>query len=769
MKNWLKNNITKSLATAVGLAGALTANAQLEMGGWQTHFSYNGVSQVVQTPEKIYAVSSGNLFSVDKKYNSLQEHSKLTGLSDGDILMTAYYDSRDVLVICYSSFVIDIIDHGKVYKMTDIANKDISGKTINNISFGGKYIYLSCGFGIVAINLEKKEIANTYIIGPNGSYVSVLQTEITADSIYALTSNTLYSASVKDNNLANYEHWKTKALPTDDVKTICFFNDQLNLFGTGWFVLKDNIWIETPYTYITKVNNAHVYKNKMTVSSKELAYTAIFNSDLSQDTLITGKISDAVYDPASGLLWLASDSLTAIDRASGEIANKYCPEGPITNTVSFMKFNEGKIVSGYGPNYADNGIIQQFDGKEWINISRNDLTDKNAWFKFLAVYDITYDPKDKRRMYVSTWRSIFEFYDNQFVKILSSPEVPFVECPTVPGIFAIEQTAFDQEGNMWAMNVKGGNLMFCRDVEGSWHSLNCPSVFGISDIAQLLIAKKSKIKAIAAPRMNDARETCLFLMESGERAYDVKNQRLFKNFTITDGTVVSPSKINCVAEDSEGDLWVGTDIGPFVFKSISNVFNKDYTVTRIKITRKDDASLADYLLSTEVINTIAVDGANRKWIGTSSSGVYLLSPDGQETIHHFTTSNSPLTTNSITKIDINPSNGMVYIQTPNGLLSYKSDAAEGKESLNNVHVYPNPVRPNYSGPITVTGLMEDTEVRITDATGRVVCHGKSNGSIFTWDGYLSSGSHAATGVYYVFQATQDGEESNVAKFAIIKK
>lgn len=765
--NWTKN-INKIWATAAGLVCALTANAEIEMGGWQTHFSYNGVSQIVQTPQKVYAVSSGNLFSVDKKYNSLEIHSKLTGLSDGNIELTAYNEERDVLVICYSSFVIDIIEHGRVYKLTDIANKDISGKTINDISFGGKYVYLSCGFGIVAINLQKKEVANTYIIGPKGSYVSVLQTEITEDSIFALSTNNLFSASIKDNNLANYEHWKARALPENSPKRICFFGGKLNLFGTNWYVW-DNEWTTTPYTYINNVDRVHKNKNKLTIASSKNNFAAIFNSDLSQDTIISEVLNDAVYDPSTDLIWLAEDSLKAVVRKTGETANKYCPEGPLTNTVSFMKFNEGKIVSGFGPNYADNGIVQQFDGQNWVNFNRFDIQDAEGRMKFLSIYDITYDPKDNRRMLVSTWRSIFEFYDNEFVKIHKNPEVPFVECATAPTIFAIEKTSFDEEGNMWSMNPKGTNLMYCLDVNGTWHSLNCPSVFSISDISDFMIAKKSKIKAITAPKMNEARETCLFLMESGSKPYIVGKQKIFKNFTILDGTTVSPSQIYCVTEDGDGDLWVGTDIGPFVLKNVSNAFDKDYKVTRIKITRRDNASLADYLLSTEVIKTIAVDGANRKWIGTSSSGVYVLSPDGQETIHHFTTTNSPLTTNSITKIDINPSNGMVYIQTPNGLFSYKNDAAEGKESLDDVHVYPNPVRPDFSGLITVTGLMEDTEVRITDATGRVVCHGKSNGSIFTWDGILANGSHAATGVYYIFQATKDGENSNVAKFAIIKK
>ncbi len=772
MKNWF-NAITKALAACLGLAFTPTANAQLPMGGWQTHFSYNKVSQILETPEKIYAVSDGNLFSVSKKYNSVEEHSKLTGLSDGNITYAAYNESQDILVICYASFIIDIIDHGRVYKITDIASKDISGKTINNISFGGKYLYLSCGFGIVAINLQKKEIANTYIIGPNGNYVSVIQTELTGDSIYALTNNALYTASIKDNNLANYAHWKSRALPASGAKAICFFADKLHYFGENWYVW-NGAWTKTPYTYIVNVSKVHSNNERLTITSEAGRYVAIYDTDLKQDTLFISDAKDALYDTKAGLIWLALDSLTSVSRATGEVTDKYCPEGPRTNTASFMKFNEGKIVSGYGPGYGDAGIVQQFDGEEWECFDKSDLKDdfkgKETNGLFNAVYDITYDPKDTRRMFVSTWFSIFEFFDNKFVKQYKTDGTNLQQFSGDPNIVAVEKLTFDKEGNMWVLNVKGGELMHCVDTEGGWHTLICKDVRTISDISDFIICEKSKIKAVTSKQMSGSNhEPCLFLMKSGDKPYKVASQRIFKSFTIQDGTTVSPSKIFCVREDQEGSLWVGTDIGPFVFKNPETAFNKDYTATRIKITRRDDKSLADYLLSTEAINTIAIDGANRKWIGTTSSGAYLLSPDGQETIHHFTTSNSPLTTNSITAIDINPRTGMVYIQTPNGLFSYKSDAAEGEPSLSNVHVYPNPVRPDYSGPITITGLKEDTEVRITDASGRVVCHGKSNGSIFTWDGNLSSGTRAATGVYYVFQATKDGEESNITKFAIIKK
>lgn len=765
-------NLTKKIvaATLLAIGMATPVFAQLEMGGWQTHLSYKGVKQIVQTPNKIYAVSNGSLFSVDKEYNSLETYSKVTGLSDGDIRQIAYDAKNDILVVCYSSFVIDIIEDGEIFKMTDIANKEISGKVINNISFGDKYIYISCGFGIVAIDRQKKEIAGTYIVGMNGNYEPIIQTQESEDSVYAIGSMFLYSASKKDNNLGNHEHWTRNQLPNNcEPTTLSYFGGKINVFGNAWYQWEKAYgWNTMPYTYIQSVNKVHTSKDKISVVSTSKAFSAIFNDKFEQDTVISAVVNDMLYDPERNTIWHALDSLKSISRTTGAI-NSYCPEGPATNLVSFMKYDGGQIVSGYGVGFGEPGVIQQYKNGEWTNFVRDDIKNNEGRAEFFSIWDAAYDPKDNKRLYVATWRGLYEFYDNIYQTHYNKTNSSLQECITVDGITATERVEFDKDGNLWVLDGLTSDLIHCRDTEGNWHNLRCPSVSEMSTASDFIITKKHNLKVLTSSKMNANGGSCIFFLKSGSKPHIIDKQKIFKNFTINDGTKVSPTRMYCVAEDLNGDLWVGTDLGPFVMKNISNVFSDNYITTRIKLTRKDDATLADYLLSTETINTIAVDGGNRKWIGTLSSGVYVLSADGQETIHHFTTENSPLNNNSITKIAIDSQTGMVYISTPGGLFSYKNDAAAGKENFNDVHVYPNPVKPDYSGLVTITGLMEDTEVRITDAQGNVVCHGKSNGSIFTWDCQLTNGRRASTGVYYVYQATKDGNNDNVAKFAIIKR
>ena len=157
--------------------------------------------------------------------------------------------------------------------------------------------------------------------------------------------------------------------------------------------------------------------------------------------------------------------------------------------------------------------------------------------------------------------------------------------------------------------------------------------------------------------------------------------------------------------------------------------------------------MADYLLGTEQINAIVVDGANRKWIGTQTSGIYLMSSDGLTTLAHFTTDNSTLLSNTILSIAIDPTTGEVFVGTGSGIASYRSDASDPKEDLTNAYAFPNPVRPNYAGVITITGLMENTTVNIIDAGGNLVCKTKSNGGIAVWDGCNFRGDRVGSGVY----------------------
>ncbi|GAI04403.1 unnamed protein product, partial [marine sediment metagenome] len=239
-------------------------------------------------------------------------------------------------------------------------------------------------------------------------------------------------------------------------------------------------------------------------------------------------------------------------------------------------------------------------------------------------------------------------------------------------------------------------------------------------------------------------------------------------FSIVDQDGKTFNNIFSVAEDLEGNIWVGTNEGPVIYYNPENVFSgQNFFAHRINIPREDDSGLANYMLGTETITAIAVDGANRKWIGTENAGVFLLAPDGMKQIYSFNENNSPLLSNNITSIAIDHQSGEVFFGTDKGIISYRSTATQGSNEFNKVFVFPNPVREDYDGPITVTGLVSDAEVKITDISGNIVYETRALGGQAIWDGRNFSGARVQTGVYLIFCTNEDGSKTHVTKLLFI--
>jgi ligand-binding sensor domain-containing protein len=295
------------------------------------------------------------------------------------------------------------------------------------------------------------------------------------------------------------------------------------------------------------------------------------------------------------------------------------------------------------------------------------------------------------------------------------------------------------------------------------------SIKSVETAQDIIISKQNKNqKWVLIPRLFNNTTTGMFTFnDNGTETSDDDISRLFTFFYDQDGNKFQPTNFLCVAQDQDNALWMGTTDGPIVLNNQSKAFDANYACTRIKIPRNDGTNLADFLLDGMKINAIAVDGANRKWIGTESSGVFLVSANGLETVKHFTSENSPLLSNNIISIGINEKTGEVFFGTGKGLISYQSDAIEGGESFNNVHAFPNPVRETYKGVITITGLVTDSRVKITDITGNVVFETISNGGVATWDGNRRTGDRVATGVYLALCFSPDGKQYATAKILVI--
>ena len=411
----------------------------------------------------------------------------------------------------------------------------------------------------------------------------------------------------------------------------------------------------------------------------------------------------------------------------------------------------------------------------WNNIYSSEIQKKTG-YTVTDFMNVAVDPTDAKHFFVTSYGTgLYEFRNDVFVNWynqLNSKLETIV--PADPYRYIrLDGAVFDKLGNLFLTNTGAASAIKILQSDGMI-KLTYPDLATKPTLGKILISNQNpNQKWVLSVRSQPG----VFIFDDNATLKDQSDDKtvFLSKFTYPEldksgNTIYTsqyPGYIYSIAQDKNGVVWVGTDMGPFLFNNISKVFNTDYTCSRVKIPRSDSTNLADYLLVNEKIKAIVIDGANRKWLGTETSGVYLMSGNGQQTIQHFTTTNSPLLSNNILSIAINPVTGEVFFGTDQGLISYQSDANEAGVTFGNVYAYPNPVRQGYTGVITITGLVENTQVKITDINGNLVCETVSNGSLAIWNGKDVRGRKVNTGIYLAICANADGTQSTITKILVI--
>ena len=425
------------------------------------------------------------------------------------------------------------------------------------------------------------------------------------------------------------------------------------------------------------------------------------------------------------------------------------------------------------------GSVMKYEGNKWSYFDESgpkEALGNNDWY--INVTDVVQDRNDSSHHFVSAACSgLFEFKGGKLIKNYSynnSPLTTIIPTSRRPGYYVrITGLAFDSQNNLWMCNNECDTIVRIRKADGSWTSFYIPEIASYPTFDHVVFDRRGWAWINSRRSTSAGHQAGVIIVNTNNNpgspsGFSYKFITTIKN---QDGTTYSPTLFSCMTEDVDGYMWVGCSSGIFVSYAPANVFNNDFYFTQVKVPRNDGTNLADYLLSEVPIKCITIDGGNRKWIGTNGSGVFLVSADGLETIEHFTTENSPLISDDIYDIQINGETGEVFIATDAGLVSFFGDATDPAASLdkNNVLVYPNPVRPEYAGNISITGLAYDTNVKIVNAAGKLVNEGTSVGGEYTWNGRLASGKKCTSGVYYVLAADSEGKKGVVTKFLMVRE
>ena len=763
---------------------ALATQAQ-GVGTWITRLSYYNTTAVAEADNNVYAVANGSLYSYGKEDQQVQFHSKQTGLSDNDISMIAYNPNVKTLLIVYSNGNIDLWGENGVYNLPYLLNAtNIQDKSINSVNFENEYAYLSGNFGIMVINMSKNEITETYKMSQ-----TVYSSCIRDKQIYAATSEGLIQASLED-NLLDYNNWNRYPLNTDlfdetQIRQIRLFDNRLCLLvsGKGVYTLDTQGTIE-PLCLETYMLDMKVEGGKL------FAYTAvntyIYTNTLSKRLHVgTGTTNGISCLKGGDTYWVASGELGLrglnINSSTGkitiEVADLIASEdSPKRNYNDFMTYQQGRLLVCGGGRWADRynraGTFMVLKDNVWTNFNESQIAEESG-LRFADVTSAAVDPADTSHYFVSTWgEGVFEFKDNAFVKLHNTTNSTLATIsssdPSSLNYTRVDGLVYDKDGNLWMNNTAVGSCVKILKVDGNWAELGgskYSSLYNQGIVDKLLITSRGD-KWVNTVRGSNVGITVF--NEKGtidDTSDDVVNH--FSLFSTANGDAISVSGYFCMAEDKNGNIWLGTNRGPIICPVPNRAIDDPDQIYCTRIIRELNGENS-YFLDNVQINAIAVDGGNRKWLGTEGAGIFVVSEDGSETIENFTTDNSPLLSDVINSIAIDDVTGEVFIGTDKGIISYMGEATEGSESYSEVYAYPNPVRPQYGDKVTITGLMSDSNVKITDVAGHLVYQGKSLGGQLTWNCRSYRGERVASGVYLVLAATPEGKESVVTKIVVVK-
>jgi hypothetical protein len=742
----------------------LSSSAQSPIGYWREHLNYQNTIQVVKG-DKIYCATQNNFFSIDAN-NELERYSKINGLTEMGVSCLGWDDFTQQLIIAYNNSNVDVMKGSNIQNISDIKRSNISGnKTIYSIYCKNGLAYLSSGLGIIIVDLIKFEIKDTWLIGNNGNQIKV--TAFTSDGsyFYAATAEGVKKAAINSNNLADFHNWinmnGSNGLSSGGATTICYVNNKLlTQKNDSLFVLNNSTWNLIYADTAWHIVNTNASSNNITVCQRTNAGASrVIELDITGKLLKTLSQAGIISFPQNALIdnnsiWIA-DLYGGLSNFSSTV-QQYIPNGPPGTASGDLLFQKnilyaaaGTVDDAWNYTYNRNGIYS-FINDTWSFKSYYNTNSLDSVFDFIA---LAADPRDE-----SIWAGS---YGGGLVNFVNDKLKIYKQNYLQPAIgdassYRVSGLAFDQNNNLWISNYGAPQNLKVYKADGTWKNFSVPFSLLENAVSQIVVDDANQLW-IVSPKGNG------IICYNYGSSVDAINDDQWKYFRTGIGTGNLPSNnVYCVAKDKNGFIWVGTDKGVAIVQCATDVFKQNCDAV-LPVIQQDQ--FAGYLFQNEAVQCIAVDGANRKWVGTKN-GAWLVGADGDKIVTHFTVDNSPLLHNDVKKISIDPQTGEVFFATFTGICSYRGTATEASENTN-VLVFPNPVPPNYNGTIAIRGLAENSVVKIAELNGRLVYQTRSLGGQAIWDGKNYNGTKALSGLYLVIARNDDGSEKLVTKIVMV--
>jgi len=746
---------------------------------WEDFYSYNNVKDFTKVNDKIYAIVDNAVFIYDTLTQENTKISSVQGLS-GETTSSIYFNETfNRLVIGYTTGLIEVInENGSIHISNDIEDFIITGsKQINHIFEFGNKLYISTPFAIVEYDIENLVFGDTFFIGNGSSSVNIHQTAVFQDTIFAVTENGIYYADVNNPFLIDFNNWQQpQGSFVGNFNTLTTFNSKLytSRNSTLYEIQLPNTLVNVG-TFSGAILNLKATDEFLNVTTQETAFTLDISLAQVNATSSTTEFDFNLKNSFSEnqIIYLATDTFGILSKPfqSNEFQEIH-PEGPQFNSAFSISVHNDNLWVVYGAYDASYNFLfnskgfDHFNGMEWINTP----FDVNNDYKILV--DIAIDPNHENRAILSSYdRGLLEVVDdeivNHFDELNSDLEIWEFADTFLPRGVLVSGSVFDSQGDLWVTNPSTDFKIKKFDTNGNWSNFSIDEVLsGNKGLGEISIDNAGN-KWIASRAFG-----AIIFNENGE------NKKVLTTDTSTGN--LPDNNVKAIIADRNNRIWIGTIKGLRVFSGTGGIFEAEtYQANPILIRLEGGTGeeQAEELLGDQPINTIAIDGADNKWFGTRNSGVLGTNPSGQETLHTFNTTNSPLPSNEIIKIRVDNSTGKVYFATTKGIVAFNNKVAPFGDTLGETYAYPNPSTSSNEF-ITIDGrngthLPRGTNVKILDSAGylvfetNVVEGQEVKGGKVVWNKRNLAGTNVASGIYVVLLTLPDKSETSITKIAII--
>ena len=725
------------------LAGA----QDIPLGTWRTHLSYYHINVVAFGDQTVIASGNHGVMVLYQRDNSISTYSKINGLNGTSITYIGFDDQTKRLIVTYADGKFDVIDNkSEILGFDPTKNSTLTGsKKINHIYVANDLAYLSTDYGVIVFDVNRLLVKETWRgLGNNGQVLNVFQSAVLGDSIFLATGKGVIAGAIKD-NLQDFNNWKRfeSGELAGMVQHIAQFNNVVYsaVNGSGIFKYENAQWVKTHYLQGLSFKSIHSSQNYLFIAESTALFRLATNNDFTQVASTYIVQPNFATEDKEGNTWVGDGGYGLVTNSSGDFVS-IVPNSPFGDQAINLAFYNNRVYAlsgGYSTNGAALGNSEVFDwflDGSWTTAAAyvSDLTDlvseAQSGKTYISSFGHGIEVRDMQN-------NSMVFNDTNSPLINTNPPEPFVN---------ITSLAVGVNG-IWVANYGASKPLHFLDANNNWKSFSFP-------LEQSKYPLKIGVDHYGSIWM------ALDPLHGG--GITVFNETENKSVILTEEAGMGGlpgNSVNSITIDRDGYVWIGTDFGVAYFNDPSSVFSGNVDAIKPIYDGR-------FLLRDENVTSVAVDGGNRKWIGTER-GLWLFNESGEELIYNFTSTNSPLLSDVIHDVEVNGQTGEVFIATDEGLISFRSDATESDGKFQAVKVFPNPVTADFVGSIGITGLATDALVKITDVNGRLVWQTRANGGSASWNLRDVSGRRPSTGVYIVFAVTDDGRDSAVAKIAFV--